>query len=388
VVKGSANLRTLLALKGWMTLAVAGLCLGLIPLAVTASGLSGWWLVLCSIHFVGASWIELAGTALRALGRRRDEARVLVTFRLALLILVIAAPFGRDLDGVSRAYAVSTVPAFVLGAWLLRAALSTSEPGIASTLKEIATQAWPLGVNGFLSIVSTRVELFFLQGSGSAHRVGLLGGPLKVVESLLALPTAIVAGALPAVARDAVSGTRGAAQRTFGLVIWIALPSAVGLALCAPEVLAILGPGFVDGAPALRVLMIGLVCCFANVALFQVLIAASDSKAVPFLTGIRVAISFVASAIAIPVFGVIGGALSFSTAELGLFLALAIRCRRHVDLHVVHPLCRAALACLPMALILFIPASFLPVRIVAGAALFAGAAAISLRRGTAAAGLA
>jgi len=109
---------------------------------------------------------------------------------------------------------------------------------------------------------------------------------------------------------------------------------------------------------------------------------------VPFLTGIRVAISFVASAIAIPVFGVIGGALSFSAAELGLFLALTIRCRRHVDLHVARPLWRAALACLPMALILFIPASFLPVRIVAGAVLFVAAAAISLRRGTAAAGLA
>ena len=387
VVRSHRNLRTLFMLKGVMTLAVALLCVILIPLTSRASGIGPKVLALTTIHFIGASWIEMAGTTLRSLGRRAEEAAVLFAFRLALVALVIGAPFGMSVWGASLSYATSIGPALLIGAWLLRA--SFGESGAAGLpVRAILRQAAPMGANGYLSLLSTRVEIFLLQAFWGEHIVGLFGGALRIVESLLTLPSAIAAGALPSVSRDVVTGSTGAAQRTFGLIVWLAAPAAVGLALCAPGVLNVLGPGFVDGAGALRVLSLALFLCFSNAALFHVLIAAGDTGIIPRLTGVRVAVAALAGACLIPLGGLVAGAASFTMAELVLFVALVRRTRDHAEIDVARPVGWAFLASAPMAAVLLLWALPLPQSIVLGAVSFVMAAALILRRGTIAGGLA
>ena len=53
---------------------VIGLSAILIPLAAWGSGLPASVLALCTLHFLGGTWIEMTGTALRGLGRRGQEA--------------------------------------------------------------------------------------------------------------------------------------------------------------------------------------------------------------------------------------------------------------------------------------------------------------------------
>jgi O-antigen/teichoic acid export membrane protein len=387
IVRSRGNLRTLFLLKAVMTAAVGVLSALLIPAAAHVSGVGAPLLALTTIHFLGASWIDMTGTTLRALGRRKEEALLLFVFRLTLVGLVIGAPFGISLWGVSLAYALAIGPALATGVWLLR---SPVEPGGRSgaTVPSILRQAAPMGVNGYLAILSTRVELFLLQAFGGEHVVGLFGGALRIVESLLTLPSAIAAGALPSVARDVVTGATGAAQRTFGLVVWLAVPAAVGLSLCAPEVLHVLGPGFVEGTTALRILSIALFLCFANAALIHVLIAAGDTMVIPKLTALRVGVAVVAGAALIPSFGPPGAAISFSTAELVLFGSLVVRTRSHAVIDVQRPVFWALAASLPMVALLGSWTFSLPLSIAAGGASFAIATAAILRRGTAASGLA
>ncbi|MBP6704564.1 MAG: polysaccharide biosynthesis C-terminal domain-containing protein, partial [Vicinamibacteria bacterium] len=237
-------------------------------------------------------------------------------------------------------------------------------------------------------IFSTRVELFLLQTFAGAHVVGLFGGALRIVESLLTLPTAIAAGALPSVARDAVRGSRGAAQRMLGLVIWLGVPSAVGLTLCASDVLSILGPGFVEGAPALRVLSLALLLCFSNAALFHILIAAGETAVIPRFTAMRVGTAVALGLLTVPPLGLVGAALSFTAAEFTLFAVLVRRTRIHAGIEVGRPIASALAASLPMAaLLLWWPLS-LPASIAFGTLLFAVTAAAMLRRGAEANGLA
>ncbi len=389
IVRSPRNLRTIFQIRMVMTLGAAALGAVLIPVASRVSGVEASLLVLSTLHFLGAGWIEMTGAALRALGRRLDEALLLFAFRFTLVGLVIGAPFGMSVAGVSRAYALSVVPAILLGVARLRGGVATKgdAPPVAS-VRAILRQAVPMGVNGYLAIFSTRVELFLLQAFHGEHVVGLFGGALRIVESLLTLPSAIAAGALPSVSRDVLKGTRGAAQRMFGLVVWIGVPSAVGLALSAPAVLRVLGPGFVDGAPALRILSVALLLCFANAALFHLLIAAGETALIPRMTGLRVGVALAAGLVVIPTLGSLGAAVSFTLAELCLFAALVRTTRAHARLLVLRPVVAAVLACLPMIAFLSLYRLSLPVSILAGALLFAASGALILRRGTEAGGLA
>jgi O-antigen/teichoic acid export membrane protein len=315
------------------------------------------------------------------------EALLLFAFRLAVVGLVIGAPFGPTVGGASLSYAVATLPAIVGSGFLLRSAVRGAGSSSA-TARAIVRQAAPLGVNGYLSLLSTRVELFLLQAFSGAEAVGLFGGALRIVESLLTLPSAIAAGALPSVSRDVVQGSRGAAQRTFGLVVWMGVPAALGLGLCAHDVLRVLGPAFVDGAAALRILSAALFLCFANAVLFHILIAAGQTAIVPRLTASRVAVACLAGSLLVPAFGLVGAALSFCAAELFLFSALVARTRAHASIHVGRPVAWALTACLPMTALLWLHPLPLPLAIAAGGSSFAVAAAVILRRGTEASGLA
>lgn len=389
IVRSPRNLKTLFILKALMSAAVVALCAALVPLGAWLSGLEVAVLALCTLHFLAASWIEMTGTALRALGRRVDEAILLLVFRFALVAMVIAAPFGLTLGGAAASYAAAVAPALLLSGALLFVRREVPTPGEAGdSLHAILRQAAPMGLNTYLAIISTRVELFLLQAYQGPHMVGLFGGATRIVESLLTLPSAIAAGALPSVARDVVKGSRGAAQRTFGLIVWIGVPAAIGLALCAPDVLAVLGPGFVEGAKALQILSLALFLCFANAALFHILIAAGDTAVIPRLTGMRVTVAAVVGLVLIPSLGLQGAALSFTTAEAVLFLALVRKAREHAPIEVARPVGFAVLACAPMAGLLALWPLSLLISIVAGATLFAVSAALILRRGTEAAGLA
>lgn len=389
LVRGPRNLRIIYLMKAAMTAGVIGMSVILIPIAAWASGLPAPVLALCTLHFLGGTWIEMTGTALRGLGRRGEEAALLLVFRFALVGLVIGAPFGLTLSGAALAYAVAVAPASILALLLIAARWrSVGEAGTAVSFHAIMRQAAPMGVNSYLAIFSTRVELFLLQTFAGAHVVGLFGGALRIVESLLTLPAAIAAGALPSVARDAVRGSRGAAQRMLGLVIWLGVPSAVGLALCASGVLSILGPGFVEGAPALRVLSLALFLCFSNAALFHILIAAGETAVIPRFTAMRVAAAVAFGLSIVPFLGLVGASLSFTAAELALFVALVRRTRRHAAIEVGRPIVSALVASIPMAaLLLWWPLS-LPASIVSGALVFALASGLLLLRGSEANGLA
>lgn len=389
IVRSRSNVRTLFVMKAGLSMGVMALCAVLIPLASRLSSSAPLVLSLCTIHFLAASWIEMTGTALRALGWRLDEVVLLLVFRSFLVGMIIAAPFGLTLEGAALSYALAVLPTLVLSGvlLLLRTRGSVDDAGGTSP-GAILRQAAPMGVNSYLAILSTRVELFLLQAFHGAHFVGLFGGATRIVESLLTLPSAIAAGALPSVTRDLLKGTQGAAQRMFGLVVWIGMPAAVGLALCAEDVLRILGPGFVEGVGALRILSGALFLCFANASLFHVLIAAGDTTMIPKLTAMRVGVAALLGAVLIPILGISGASWSFTAGEATLFAALVRRARTHAPIDVGRPLGFALLACAPMAMVLAFWPSSLVANILMGAALFATSAAVILRRGTGAAGLA
>lgn len=294
--------------------------------ALGAASQSGLLLVAFVFYFALSGWSELFGVALRARGRRGQEAGLILCLRacgLAAVALVLAS--GGGLAGLAWAHLLSAVPPVLLGALLVRRAYAgEGADAPAHGIREVLRVSWPLAVNGGLALLSLRVELLVIFGLRGPREAGLFGAALKFVESLNAVPAAIAGGAMPALTREALRGSGLVRARTAATVALLAVPGAAGLALLAPGVAALLGPSYADAAAPLRVLAPALVALFLNTVLLHALIAAGRAATLPKLTAVRVGAAALFACALVPRLGVTGAALGFLLSEL-LLGALAWR---------------------------------------------------------------
>jgi O-antigen/teichoic acid export membrane protein len=315
------------------------------------------------LFFVLAGWSEFLGVALRARGDRVHESAVIFCLRLVGLLLVGGALYrGMGLVGVAWAHALSPIPAILLATALLgrkAAAAAASDPPVRAILRESA----PLAVNGGLALVSLRVEFLVLSILRAGRETGLFLAGLRVVEFLNLVPSAVAAGAMPALTREALRGEGPVRRRTAASLAFLAVPAALGLALVAPGLLGLVfGSEYEAATPSLRILALALVPLFLNGLVVAALIAAGQADRLPRLTALRVTAATILAVALVPATGAPGAAVGFLASEL-LLLYLGIRACRVVrfPIAVRGPVLRALVASLPMALAVF----FVPVFLVA-----------------------
>jgi O-antigen/teichoic acid export membrane protein len=209
-----------------------------------------------------------------------------------------------------------------------------------------------------LLLLSPRVEFLVLSWLlPDRQAVGLFYAALLVFWPLSMIPTAIAAGAMPALTREALQGGAAVRRRTAALLALAVAPVAIGLALVArPAAELLLGPGSSPAdhaatAELLRLLCLALPALFANALLSASLIAAGRAQWLPWLTASRVLIAFALALALVPALGSRGAALGLALAEWLLVALAATACRRaSFAVPVLQPLGWALVACVPMAL--------------------------------------
>jgi O-antigen/teichoic acid export membrane protein len=305
-------------------------------------------------YYVLAGWSELLGVVLRARGRRSGEAIVLLALRSAGLVFVaLAFRLGTDPRTIAVAQALSAIPPLVLGAVLVRRTSRAISPCPDAAVREVLRTSWPLAINGGLALASLRVELLLLFWWRGPREAGLFAAALKLLESLNGFPSAIAAGAMPALTREAARGSAGdgARARTAVTVALLAVPAAIGLGLRAPGILGLLGPEYTGAAGSLRLLAPAVVLLFLNVVLLHGLVAAGRALWLPRLTAIRLLVAIALAAILVPSWGARGAAAGFLAAEaVLLLLARRATSQAHFDVPLGRPLAAAAWLSIPMAL--------------------------------------
>ena len=342
LVAGTHGLRSLARARLLTSGLVAAAALAALPMAPVLAPLV--------LFFLLAGWGEFLGVALRCRAARRQEALVLVCLRagsLALAALALAA--GADLRGLAWSQALSPLPALLLGTWLLRGRPGppAAEAGLVAVLREAA----PLAANGGLLMLSPRVEFLVLSTLAGDRETGLFLAALRVVEFLSMVPSAVTAGAMPALTREAMRGEGPVRRRTAASVALLAAPTAVGVALVALELVRVLfGVTYAASALPLRILGAALVPLFMNSLLASALIAAGRGEWLPRLTGARVAGAFVLAFALVPPLGAPGAALGFLGSETLLFLlgARAVASGGFA-VPVLRPVLWAVIATVPMA---------------------------------------
>jgi O-antigen/teichoic acid export membrane protein len=362
LVAGTHSLESLVRARLALVAVVAAVAFAAVPLAPAISRrleggpADGLALALLVTWFALSGWGEFLGVALRCRGARRLEAALLLVLRGAALgFAALALLGGAGLRGVTLALALSPLPAIALGAMALRRS-SASGPSVApaAVLRESA----PLAVHGGLLLLSPRVEFLVLSWLlPDRQTVGLFLAALTVFWFLAMVPAAVTAGAMPALTREALRGGTAVRRRTAATLALIAAPAAVGLALVAQPVAALLlragyePAEYAAAAGFLRLLSAALPALFLNPLVCASLIASGRASWLPRLTAARVAVAFALAFALVPALGAMGAAVGLVLAEW-LLLGLGwLACRRAAfELGIAGPVAWAILACVPMAL--------------------------------------
>jgi O-antigen/teichoic acid export membrane protein len=391
LVAGTHSLRSFVMARLALAAVVAAVAFAAVPLAPAVARrlgggpVDGRALALLVAWFALSGWGEFLGVALRCRGARGLEATLLVVLRGGALVLAgLALLAGAGLPGVTAALAVSPLPALVLGA----AALGrTSAPGPPVAPAAVLRESAPLAVHGGLLLLSPRVEFLVLSWLlADRQAVGLFLAALYVVWFLSMVPTAVAAGAMPALTREALHGGRAVRRRTAATLALIAAPAAVGLALvAAPFATRLLGKGYAPAdyaatAGSLRILSAALPAIFLNALVFASLIASGRATWLPRLTAARVAIAFALAFALVPRLGARGAALGLVLAEW-LLLGLGwLACRGAAfGVPVARPVGWALVACVPMALAVSGVRDSLALALAIGALSWAATLAAALR---------
>lgn len=362
-------LRSILRAKGLAAtigLIVCGLSVVLAPLV----GLSAVIGVLV-LYFLAAGWSELAGVALRARGRATAEAFLILCLRAfgLLAVWIVLGMATVSVANVALAHLVSTLPALAVGAWLLRREVEpVSEDS--SSPRSVLRRSAPLAVNGGLALVSLRVELLALFWLCGEPEVGMFAVALRVVEFLVMVPSAVAGGAMPALAREAHSGSFAVRRRTAWIVALLAGASSLGLVMVAPGVPQVFGSADYSGTEVpVRVLALAVPPLFVNVLLAYALTAAGRPERLPRLTGLRVAMSFLLALFLAPRFGALGAAIGFLVSEVVIVFFGVAACRAvRFPVPVALPVVSGLGLALPMAGVVALCGNDLTTQLVAGAA--------------------
>jgi O-antigen/teichoic acid export membrane protein len=284
-------------------------------------------LVALTVAATLATAVELGGVLLRALGRRLEEALVLLLLSaggLAAVVLVLAGPPAGSLSrlrDLGLALAVSSVLALSLAGWWLRHAAARGD-GATRGARALLSLSLPVGLNGALALATMRVEILMLLLWRGPLETGLFAAALKLLELLNAVPAALAAGALPALTRETALGQGAARRRTAATVLILAAPAALGLYLVAP--LAAARVGYAGATVPLRVLSLAVAPMFLNAAALHTLLAAGRGALLPRLTGVRLLAGATLGVLLVPRFGSAGAAFGLALSEW-LLLGLALR---------------------------------------------------------------
>ncbi len=380
LVAGTLSLRSLVSAR----LAIFGAVTALVVVA-TATPIASWiealapsWLQILALaglvfHFTLSGWGEFFGVALRCRGARLQEGVLLLALRSCGLLLAAAALWaGAGITGLAGSLALAPVPAIALGAWLL-ARRPAQVHGPETTIPRVLREATPLAAYAGLLLLCPRVEFLVLGTMRGDAETGLFFTVLTVLWPLSLVPSAVAAGAMPALTREALEGEGPVRQRTSATLCLFAAPAAMGLFLVAPRLIPFLfGAEFAPAAPWLRLLSLALIPMFLNGLLSWALIAAGRAPLLPWLLGARIVAAFALALVLVPRFGAIGAAAGFVTAEvLLLLLGLAACSRVRFPVPVAQPVGLALLATVPMALAVSGVRDSLPLAIVVGVLTYA-----------------
>ncbi len=364
IAVSAVAVRLLLALAAWLTLGLVAVVLpkpGIVRLVVFLSGLS------FVSQALDTSWVYkglerqvrvgIAGVVAQGL---YATGVLLVVRAPADVLWVPVLQFAGELSG-----------ALWLGGALLRRGLPGATLGAGRAI---------LRASGFIT-VSRLLRVCILSGGlvllgllAGERAVGLFSAAYRFCFLLIAIVTAINIAYLPSFARVASSLEQLSSLIRSSLRISAAIGAPLvvgGVVLARPLLQFMFGQAFGDAAPALQWLLVGAACVFVHGSLHNVFLVLHRTRTETAIFGLAAAVALVMSLALIPLLSATGAGVATAAAEatiaivsVAVLRAAGLRPRLRA---VAGPVAASA----AMAAFLFLlPAWPLPVRVLAGGAVY------------------
>ncbi|MEQ1730815.1 MAG: oligosaccharide flippase family protein [Vicinamibacterales bacterium] len=308
---------------------VGALAVAVVTLPFTGAAAT-WpaWLFLLAYAANGAT--EFLYYFFRGCGRTDLESTLTLVQRGAMLLLALGAL--AVAPGAGWLAVAMLVPAVLGLAAALVLARSMRMADRAETIPSIPRgQAYvrdvaPIGLGILLSALYFRIDVFLLQHWSGDAAVGVYNAMFRLVEALRLFPAAVLAVALPTLARADDRGPLTALATPMSVAALAA--AAVGWAVAPWLVRALYGAAFLDGVPALRVLLLSLPLMALNYALTHQLIGWHGHRAYAATCAAALAVNLFLNWRWIPAIGMRGAAWSTLWTEVVLTCGCLIALRQ------------------------------------------------------------
>lgn len=219
-------------------------------------------------------------------------------------------------------------------------------------------EAMPLAATRMVRTLAVNFDLLVLGMVAAPAAVGVYVAVSRVVLFLRELGELYYLALFPQLSRAATGPADGfaavgrAGLRHAGVIV---LPVAVGGCLTGPALLSFLfGPGYGAGAPALRLLLAGMVFVMLAGGYRLGLVAHHRQGAVFRIMATGAAVNVALNLVLIPRYSIVGAALSALLSEALTFLLAWVAMARSASLSPWRPLLRPALAAAGLAVILWV----------------------------------
>jgi O-antigen/teichoic acid export membrane protein len=243
--------------------------------------------------------------------------------RPVLVGLAIAA--GSPLAVIVAAWSVPLVITLVLSAFVLVRAMGRTLAGIdpsrtPSGYRTIAREYWaftlPRGLSATIDIVLTWLDVLLVAAMVSAAQAAIYAAASRFITTgtlaLAAMRLAAAPEISAAMAADDKARASDLYRVTTQLVILASWPLYLLLALFAPGILLLFGPGYDQGAPALAVLSIAMLVPLAAGNVGSVLLLGGKSTWVLLDKIAVLAVNIGFNLVLIPRFGILGAAIAWA----------------------------------------------------------------------------
>lgn len=301
-------------------------------------------LVLLGLMLLVNTYLEFVAYIFRGQQALNQEAWLLGTARVLTAVTgALVLWWGGGVNGVAMAGLAAVCTITALGIYQLRQdgwlqqlgrlvprSAASQLPG-AYTYGRLLRHAFPLGIAIFLSIAYTRLAVLLLQARLGETAVAQFSAAARLVEPMQIIPASLLAAVFPAISlawQHDRARARSLGLHTSTLLAGCGVLLALGFWLASGWLVPLLyGRAYSAGIPVLQLLAVALIPTFINYSLMHYLIARHQQAYLTLFSGGMLAGHALLCWWLIPIYGIIGPAISVILAECLLFLACLLTLR-------------------------------------------------------------
>jgi O-antigen/teichoic acid export membrane protein len=298
-------------------------------------------ILLMGAGFIGDALVQVSFAVFQAFERVGLTPGVLVPQRWLTTVFALLLLYrGAGIVGVAAVYCAGTAVAACMAAWLLYSRVA--RPRLTLNVRgalQVSRTAFPIGLGIVALALLSRVDMTMLAAFKPASQVGQYGAAYRLLDTTAFVTWSVCVAVLPAMSRLTPTSTPSVGsvyQRALQLVLAITLPLAVGAAILATPIVALLyGAQYKEAAGAL-VLLAPTITLFPVSALSSQLLYSQDVRRIVPLTYFVVFLeNVVVNLILIPRYSLDGAAAGTSISEVlvaGTLLFCSRRIRGRLEL--------------------------------------------------------